>query len=176
MDLLQNFVIFKTEDNFFLKLEWALGQLRLPPPYLDLWQTANCHSAKQSGDFFVYGWGPSQLDYLITNLTCINSMVSLCRKKFRGHVTAMTQGKAQIVCSSAFKFSDMEILYYLRIITSSFVRDWWALPDQPPYNAINHDPAQTFLHGFRDCWQGMYGSMVKLWFGSYESTCPTLWF
>ena len=152
MDLLQKFCDLQNRRQFLSQTGMGLGATALATSIPRLMADSKLSTpAKAKRVIFLFmAGGPSQLDLFDYKPDLHNFHAQPLPKEIsRGQrVTAMTQGKAQIVCSSAFKFSRhgnsgnylSELLPHL----SSEI-DELCLIKSTHTNAINHDPAQTFF-------------------------------
>lgn len=180
MDILQRFCDLQNRRQFLARSGMGLGATALAsslPGLLAKSKPAINAKAKRVIFLFMAG-GPSQLDLFDYKPNMIKLHGTPLPKEVSGgqRVTAMTKGKAQIVCSSAFKFSQhgqsgnhlSELLPYL-----STEIDELCLIKSTHTNAINHDPAQTFFcTGSEMAGKASMGAWLSYGLGSMNRDLP----
>lgn len=180
MDILQRFCDIQNRRQFLARSGMGLGATALAsslPGLLAKSKPAINAKAKRVIFLFMAG-GPSQLDLFDYKPNMIKLHGTPLPKEVSGgqRVTAMTKGKAQIVCSSAFKFSQhgqsgnhlSELLPHLSTET-----DELCLIKSTHTNAINHDPAQTFFcTGSEMAGKASMGAWLSYGLGSMNRDLP----
>jgi hypothetical protein len=180
MDILQRFCDLQNRRQFLARSGMGLGATALAtslPNLLAKSKPAINPKAKRVIFLFMAG-GPSQLDLFDYKPDMHKIHGKPLPKEISGgqRVTLMTKGKAQIVCSSAFKFSQhgqsgnyfSELLPHL-----STEIDELCLIKSTHTNAINHDPAQTFFcTGSEMAGKASMGAWLSYGLGSMNRDLP----
>jgi uncharacterized protein (DUF1501 family) len=180
MEILQRFCDLQNRRQFLARSGMGFGATALAsslPGLLAKSKPATNAKAKRVIFLFMAG-GPSQLDLFDYKPNMIKLHGTPLPKEVSGgqRVTAMTKGKAQIVCSSAFKFSQhgqsgnhlSELLPHL-----STEIDELCLIKSTHTNAINHDPAQTFFcTGSEMAGKASMGAWLSYGLGSMNRDLP----
>ncbi|MDA0765796.1 MAG: DUF1501 domain-containing protein [Verrucomicrobia bacterium] len=180
MDLYQRFCDLQNRRQFLTRSGMGLGAAALANAVPALaGNTTQHHAAKAKRVIFLFmAGGPSQLDLFDYKPDLHQRHGQPLPKEISGgqRVTAMTKGKEQIICSSAFKFSPhgqsglhvSELLPHL----STQVDDL-CLIKSTHTDAINHDPAQTFFcTGSEIAGKASMGSWLSYGLGSMNRDLP----
>ena len=180
MNSYQRFCDLQNRRQFLTRSGMGLGAAALAhavPAFAG--NTTQHHAAKAKRVIFLFmAGGPSQLDLFDYKPDLHKRHGQPLPKEISQgqRVTAMTKGKAQIICSSAFKFAPQgrsgllmsELLPHL-----SAHADELCLIKSTHTDAINHDPAQTFFcTGSEIAGKASMGAWLSYGLGSMNRDLP----
>jgi hypothetical protein len=181
MDHLNRFCDLQNRRQFLTRAGMGLGAAALThaTPGLAAAGKRPHHAPKAKRVIFLFmAGGPSQLDLFDHKPDLVNQHGKPLPKEISQgqRVTAMTKGKAQIICSSPFTFAPhgqsglvmSELLPHL-----STMADDLCLIKSTHTEAINHDPAQTFFcTGSEIAGKASMGAWLSYGLGSMNRDLP----